>query len=134
MALKVCRISVLLLFTYKVNSVDGFQGREKEFILFSAVRTKSVGFLCDEKRLNVMLTRARCGLLVVGNMKLLSQDSMWKKWLEWVAQNKYIVTVDDFNNEKLPNKTDNPKSSHQNNKRNSNNNNYVPKHKNNKKL
>ncbi len=46
----------------EVNSIDGFQGREKEVIILSMVRSnekKMIGFLIDEKRLNVSMTRAR---------------------------------------------------------------------------
>ncbi|ETO12800.1 ATP-dependent helicase [Reticulomyxa filosa] len=71
-----------------VCTVDGFQGNESEVIIFSAVRSnlwQNIGFVRDQPRINVMLTRARCGLIVIGNMDTLISQVLWRKWLRNVA-------------------------------------------------
>lgn len=52
----------------EINSVDGFQGREKEVVIFSMVRSNlrgNAGFLSEERRLNVAITRARSHLVII---------------------------------------------------------------------
>lgn len=64
----------------EVASVDAYQGREKDFILVSCVRsseTQGIGFLSDPRRLNVALTRARMGIIFLGNPRVLSKNALW---------------------------------------------------------
>eukprot|EP00467_Chlorarachnion_reptans_P000483 CAMPEP_0114530018 /NCGR_PEP_ID=MMETSP0109-20121206/25184_1 /TAXON_ID=29199 /ORGANISM="Chlorarachnion reptans, Strain CCCM449" /LENGTH=1002 /DNA_ID=CAMNT_0001712539 /DNA_START=40 /DNA_END=3047 /DNA_ORIENTATION=- len=66
--------------TIEIKTVDGYQGREKEFIVMSTVVANDdgrVGFLSDWRRTNVALTRAKKGLIVVGNDDTLSYDPHW---------------------------------------------------------
>ena len=64
----------------EVASVDAFQGREKDYILVTCVRsseTQGIGFLSDPRRLNVALTRARLGIILLGNPRVLSKNALW---------------------------------------------------------
>ncbi|GJN91923.1 hypothetical protein Rhopal_004948-T1 [Rhodotorula paludigena] len=96
----------------EVNTVDGFQGREKRVVLLSTVRSNErgqIGFLTDQRRLNVALTRARDALIVVGNEQTLrraeaaaasglawrgappgadpdADAGVWKRFLDWCAE------------------------------------------------
>ncbi|CDK24161.1 unnamed protein product [Kuraishia capsulata CBS 1993] len=63
------------------NTVDGFQGQEKDIILISCVRSdesSGVGFLADVRRMNVALTRARSSLWVIGNPPALNRNKVWR--------------------------------------------------------
>lgn len=76
------------------NTVDGFQGQEKEIIIMSCVRASesgSVGFLSDIRRMNVALTRARTTLWVLGNKTSLTRDKVWKKLIQ-NAENRNCVS------------------------------------------
>lgn len=70
----------------RVSSVDGFQGQEKDIIIFSCVRASGfggkLGFLADERRVNVALTRAKYSLWIVGDSKTLAINKIWKTLVE----------------------------------------------------
>jgi superfamily I DNA and/or RNA helicase len=76
----------------EVSSIDGFQGREADIVVFVTVRCNvscDIGFLADMRRLNVVMTRARYGVVIIGNASTLSADvdadepntnkSIWKR-------------------------------------------------------
>ena len=67
----------------EVNTIDGFQGREKDVIVLSTARCNSrgVGFLSDIRRLNVAITRAKRCLLIVGCANTLRLDPVWQAYL-----------------------------------------------------
>ena len=78
----------------EIKSVDGYQGREKEIIVLSTVRSNesgTVGFLSNYRRLNVALTRAKRGLIVIGDDRTLRNDSTWASWLDWVSDSNLMA-------------------------------------------
>lgn len=77
----------------EIGTVDAFQGREKKIIIMSTVRsgTKHVGFLKNEKRLNVSLTRSMCLLIIVGNSSTLQKCILWKQFIAYCINNRAIV-------------------------------------------
>ncbi|XP_071965805.1 regulator of nonsense transcripts 1-like [Antedon mediterranea] len=78
----------------EVASVDAFQGREKDFIILSCVRSnehQGIGFLNDPRRLNVALTRGKYGVIIVGNPKVLSRHPLWNHLLNHYKDQKVLV-------------------------------------------
>ncbi|XP_038167500.1 protein ZGRF1 [Arvicola amphibius] len=66
----------------QVSTVDAFQGAEKEIIVLSCVRTRQVGFIDSEKRMNVALTRGRRHLLIVGSLSCLRKNRLWGRVIQ----------------------------------------------------
>ncbi|TFK52558.1 hypothetical protein OE88DRAFT_1796188 [Heliocybe sulcata] len=81
------------------NTVDGFQGQEKDVIILSCVRAgpglQSVGFLSDTRRMNVALTRAKCSLFVLGHAPTLERsDANWCAIIEDARSRSRLAEVD----------------------------------------
>jgi superfamily I DNA and/or RNA helicase len=107
----------------EVRTVDGFQGREKEIILISLVRSNDeneIGFLVNQQRMNVLLTRAKCAMIVFGNKRTLISNDLWKSWIENVPN----VNSAEFLNKCLTRQNDQHHSQTTNNRRQNGNKNY----------
>lgn len=80
----------------EIDTVDGFQGREKEAIIISLVRSNSaceIGFLADTRRMNVALTRARRKLIVVGDSATIGIHDFYQRLLAHFEQHAAYHTV-----------------------------------------
>ncbi|CAR22536.1 ATP-dependent RNA helicase NAM7 [Lachancea thermotolerans CBS 6340] len=83
-----------LYMNVEVASVDAFQGREKDYIILSCVRAneqQAIGFLSDPRRLNVALTRSKYGLVILGNPRSLSRNSLWSHLLVYFREKGCLV-------------------------------------------
>ncbi len=72
-----------------VNTVDGFQGQERDIILISLVRSNDdgqIGFLSDLRRMNVAMTRARMKLIIFGNKQTLRHHAFYRRLIEYVEK------------------------------------------------
>ncbi|KAF7668035.1 hypothetical protein LDENG_00036090 [Lucifuga dentata] len=88
----------------KVGSVEEFQGQERKIIMVSTVRSSinyikmdhdfNIGFLSNEKRFNVAMTRARSLLIVVGNPVILNKDPTWEKFISYCVKEKGYTGFD----------------------------------------
>ncbi|XP_059178702.1 uncharacterized protein LOC131957891 [Physella acuta] len=82
-----------------VNTVDGFQGQERDVIIMSCVRaqgaTASIGFLADKRRMNVSLTRAKYAMYVLGHFETLKTNGLWEELHKDAAERNLLVDVTD---------------------------------------
>ncbi|MFB6181917.1 MAG: IGHMBP2 family helicase [Candidatus Magasanikbacteria bacterium] len=80
----------------EVDTVDGFQGREKEVIIISLVRSnpdQQIGFLDDVRRLNVAITRAKRKLVVIGDETTLQSNPIYAEFMEYISQEGFHFTL-----------------------------------------
>ncbi len=83
----------------EIDTVDGFQGREKEAVVISLVRSNAIGeigFLSDARRMNVALTRAKRKMIIVGDSSTLASDKFFQSLLAWIEKNGSYRTAWEF--------------------------------------
>ncbi|KAL9652671.1 hypothetical protein ABK040_003974 [Willaertia magna] len=83
----------------EISTVDGFQGREKEVIIISTVRSNNngdVGFLSEERRMNVAITRAKRHVALIGDSNTLKTDDFLSRMLQYFEDHADIRTADEF--------------------------------------
>eukprot|EP01017_Pseudomicrothorax_dubius_P049349 TRINITY_DN9163_c0_g1_i1.p1 TRINITY_DN9163_c0_g1~~TRINITY_DN9163_c0_g1_i1.p1 ORF type:complete len:786 (+),score=119.54 TRINITY_DN9163_c0_g1_i1:63-2420(+) len=110
---QVCEAEAVVTCPIEVNTVDGFQGREKDIIVFSTVRSKlrepelgkkeTIGFLDDIRRMNVSLSRAKQLVIVVGNAHKLQISKRWHKLVRYSQYLGSAYKVQPEEGETIPN-------------------------------
>jgi superfamily I DNA and/or RNA helicase len=72
-----------------VNTIDSFQGQEEDIVYISLVRSNDnseIGFLKDYRRMNVAMTRAKKGLVIVGDSATLAKDAFYSNMIEMIEK------------------------------------------------
>lgn len=91
-----------------VSTVDGFQGKEKEVIIISTVRSNKaaeIGFLSDIRRMNVAITRAKKMLILIGDENTIQKNEFLGFILAQIKSNGATIKIDDIENESVGNMT-----------------------------
>uniref|UniRef100_A0A7C9ADE8 DNA helicase n=2 Tax=Opuntia streptacantha TaxID=393608 RepID=A0A7C9ADE8_OPUST len=100
--LKMLRSNVDKLKEMEISTVDGFQGREKEAIIISMVRSnprKEVGFLRDRRRMNVAVTRARRQCCLICDTETVTSDQFLKRLIEYFEEHGEYLSASEYGNE-----------------------------------
>ena len=79
----------------ELNTVDAFQGREKDVVIFSCVRAsdQGIGFLSDTRRMNVAITRGKYGCFVVGKQSTLQDNRFWNLLLSHAKDTNSLMSI-----------------------------------------
>jgi senataxin len=83
----------------EISSVDAFQGREANIVIFSCVRatgSKGIGFLSDVRRMNVALTRSKHFLFVIANTRSITVNPYWRDLVEQAHMSEAVIQVPFF--------------------------------------
>lgn len=86
-------------YNISVNTVDSFQGQERDVIYISLVRSNAegiIGFLKDYRRMNVAMTRAKKKLVIIGDSATLASDKFYERFMKFVDQNGYYRSAWEF--------------------------------------
>ncbi|XP_021893311.1 DNA-binding protein SMUBP-2 [Carica papaya] len=100
--LKMLRSNENKLKDMEISTVDGFQGREKEAIIISMVRSnpkKEVGFLSDHRRMNVAVTRARRQCCLICDTETVNSDGFLKRLVEYFEEHGEYLSASEYCNE-----------------------------------
>ncbi len=90
---------LLLSGTIAINTIDGFQGQERDVIYISLVRSNDkheIGFLQDYRRMNVAMTRARMVLVVIGDSATIGHNNFYQEFLDYCAEHGAYRTAWEF--------------------------------------
>lgn len=94
-----------------VNTVDGFQGQERDVIFISLVRANEdgqIGFLHDLRRMNVAITRARMKLVILGEADTLNRHAFYKKLMEYIKEQGGVKRAERLEENKADSNGENP--------------------------
>lgn len=83
----------LQYYSIEVNTVDGYQGREKDIIILTTVRSnrhKNLGFLDDLRRMNVSITRAKYCFWIIGNSGTLNANPAWRELITYAHNERHF--------------------------------------------